>query len=77
MTGVSEAHAEKKASSLFQSTVNFKEVLVQRMRKIAKNEPVYIAVIRTIEDAEQNDDSTNEEQAVTVNEDQTRTEYPV
>ena len=75
--GVSEAHAEMKASSLFQSTVNVKEVSVQRMRKIAKNEPVYMAVIRTIEDAEQNDDSTNEEQVVTVNEDQTKTEYPV
>ena len=77
VTGVSEAHTEKKASSLFQSTVMVTEISVQRMRKIAKNEPVYLAVIRTIEDAEQNDDSTNEEQVVTVNEDQTRTEYPV
>ena len=77
VTGVSEAHTEKKASSLFQSTVMVKEISVQRMRKIAKNEPVYIAVIRANEDAKQNDDPTNDDQVVAVNEDQTRTEYPV
>ena len=36
VTGVSEAHTEKKASSLFQSTVMVTEISVQRMRKIAK-----------------------------------------
>ena len=77
VTGVSEAHTEKKASSLFQSTVMVTEISVQRMRKLAKNEPVYVAVIRTNEDAEQNDDSTNADQVVTVNEDQIKTEYPV
>ena len=77
VTGVSDAHAEKKASSLFQSTVQVEEISVQRMRKLAKNEPVLVAVIRMTEESEQEEKPTNEEQIVTVNEDQTRTEYPV
>ena len=53
VAGVSDAHAERKASSLFQSTVMVEEISVQRMRKLAKTEPVYVAVIRTNEDAQQ------------------------
>ena len=75
--GVSDAHAEKKASSLFQSAVKVEEISVQRMRKLAKTELVYAALIRTNEESEQKEEPTNEEQIVTVNEDQTKTEHPV
>ena len=74
---VLDAHAEKKASSLFQSTVQVEEISVQRMRKLAKTEPVFVAMTRTNEESEQEEEPTNEEQIVTVNEDQNRTEYPV
>ena len=39
MAGVSDAHAEKNASSLFQNTVKIDEIAVQRMSKLAKTEP--------------------------------------
>ena len=77
VAGVSDAHAKKNASSLFQNTVKIEEISVQRMRKLAKTEPVYLAVVRTNEVAEQEEDPTNEDQIVTVNEDQTKTEYPM
>ena len=37
---------------------------------------MYVALIRTNEDAEQEEKASNEDQIVTVNEDQTKTEYP-
>ena len=77
VAGVSDAHAEKNASSLFQNTVKIEEISVQRMRKLAKTEPVYVAVVRANEVTNQEEDPTNEDQVVTVNEDQTRTEYPM
>ena len=77
VTGLSEAHTATNASSIFESTVTVEEISAQRMRKIAKREPVFVAVIRTNEDTEQEKEPTNEDQIVTVNEDQTRTEYPV
>ena len=77
VAGVSDAHAEKNASSLFQSTVIIEEISVQRMRKLAKTEPVYVAVVRANEITEQKEDPTNEHQVVIVNEDQTKTEYPM
>ena len=76
VAGVSDAHAEKNASSLFKNSVKIEEISVQRMRKLAKTEPVYLAVVRTNEVTEQGEDPTNEDQIVTVNEDQTKTEYP-
>ena len=77
VTGVSDAHAEKNASSLLKNTVKIEEIPVQRMKKLAKTEPVYLAVVRTDEVAEQREDPANEDQIVTVNEDQTKTEYPM
>ena len=73
VTRLSEAHAAMNASSIFESTVTVEEISSQRMRKIAKREPVYLAVIRTNEDSEE---PTNEEDVVTVNKDKTKTEYP-
>ena len=38
---------------------------------------MYVAIIKTNEESEQEEEPTNEEQVVIVNEDQTKTEYPV
>ena len=43
VAGVSDAHAEKNASSLFQNTVKIEEISVQKMRKLAKTVPVYLS----------------------------------
>ena len=77
VVGVLDAHAEKKASSLFQSTVIIEEISVQRMRILAKTKLVYVAVVRANEITKQEEDPTNEDQVVTVNKDQSRIEYPV
>ena len=81
MTGLSKAHTAMNASSLFDLTVTVESIFAQRMRRIAKKEPVYLMVIRTNEDA---GDATvevkepaNDDQIVIMNEDTTRTEYPV
>ena len=81
LTGLSKAHTAMNASSLFDLTVTVESISAQRMRKIAKKEPVYLMVIRTNEDAGTADREemkpTNDAQIVTVNEETTRTEYPV
>ena len=81
VTGVSNTHAAKDASSLFVSNVTVESISAQRMRRIAKKEPVYLMVVRTHEDAGnaevQEMKLTNDDQLVTVNDDTTRTQYPV
>ena len=74
---MSDSHVEKNASSLFQNTVKIEEISIQRMRKLAKTELVYVAMVRANEVTEQEEDPTNEDQVVIVNENQTTTEYPV
>ena len=49
------------------------EISVQRIRKLAKREPIYLAMVRMIE---QKEDPANEA-VVTVNEDKTKTPYLV
>ena len=55
-------------------------ISVQRMRKLAKKEPVYIIMVRTMnDDIADIADSTNEAQeqcTVAVGEDKTKTPYP-
>ena len=55
-------------------------ILVQRMRKLAKKEPVYVVMVRTMnDDAANTDQLTNEAQeqcTVAVGEDKTKTPYP-
>ena len=81
VTGLSEAHTAMNASSLFDSKMTVETISAQRMRRIAKKEPVYLMVVRTNEDAviagTKETEPTNDDQIVTVNEDTTRTEYPV
>ena len=81
VTGLSDAHTAMNASSLFDSKMTVETISAQRMRRIAKKEPVYLMVVRTNEDAgiagTEEPEPTNDDQIVTVNEDTTRTEYPV
>ena len=81
VTGVSKAQTTENASSLFDLQVTVESISAQRMRKIAKREPVYLMVIRTNDRAENADSEemkpTNDAQIVTVNEETTSTEYPV
>ena len=66
------------ASSLFDVTVTVESISAQRMRRLAKKEPVYLMVIRTNENTKPKKmKPTNDAQRVTVNEETTRTEYPV
>ena len=77
VTGLSKAQTAENASSLFDLHVIVESISAQRMRKIAKREPVYLMVIRTNEDAGNADieenKPTNDAQIVTVNEETTRT----
>ena len=81
VTRVSKAQTAENASSLFDLQVTVESISAQRMRKIAKREPVYLMVIRTNEDARnaeiEENKPTNDAQIVTVNEETTKTEYPV
>ena len=78
VTGLSKAHTARNASSLFDVTVTVESISAQRMRRLAKKEPVYFMVIRTNENTETEETKpTNDAQRVTVNEETTRTEYPV
>ena len=78
--GISKAHTAMNASSLFDLSVTVESISAQRMRKIAKREPVYLMVVRTNEESEnaenEEQEPTNDGQIVTVNDDTTRTEYP-
>ena len=81
VTRLSKAHTAMNASSLFDLKVIVESISAQRMRRIAKKEPVYLMVIRTNENAGnttiEETEPTDDDQIVTVNEDATRTEYPM
>ena len=49
------------------------EISVQRMRELSKREPVYLAVVRTIEKKEK----LANEAVITVNDDKAKTPYPM
>ena len=57
-------------SSIFHCGSYVEEISGQRMRKIAQKEPMYIALLRSVE-------SESEDQVVTMNEEQTKTPFPV
>ena len=78
--GLQEPHSPRLVSSLFQRSATVDLISVQRMRKLAKKEPVYVIMIRTMnDDTAEIPDSTNEAQdqcTVAVGEDKTKTPYP-
>ena len=78
--GLQEPHSLGLVSSLFQRSGTVDLISAQRMRKLAKTEPVYVAMIRTTnDDSADAGNSTNEAQeqcTVSVSEEKTKTPYP-
>ena len=70
-------------SSLFQKNFSVEMISVQRMRRLSRKEPAYLAVIRTTNDAA-NEDTVNyssivdslKQSTVTANDDRTQAQYP-
>ena len=71
VNGMQDLHSSIIVASIFQRSCTIKQISVQQMRKLEKNEAVSFAVVR-----EMNEESRNEG-IVTINEDQTQTPYPV
>ena len=78
--GLQQPHSPRVVSSLFQRNVTMDLISVQRMRKLAQKEPVFVIMVRPT-----NEDSANEEKSfiqaqdqctVAIGEDQTKTPYP-
>ena len=62
--GVKDPQGQEMISSLFQKNLSIEMISAQRMRRLAKKELVYLAVIRTTNDignANTENDSRNEE----------------
>ena len=65
-------------SSLFQKNFAVEMISVQRMRRLPRKEPVYLAVIRTTNDTEidPNIADSMKQSTVIANDDRTQTQYP-
>ena len=78
--GLQEPHSPRLVSSLFQRSGKMDLVSVQRMRKLARKEPVFVIMVRpTNEDSANEEDPSNQAQdqfIVAVGQDQTKTPYP-
>ena len=70
MTRLQDPSKTAVRSSLFFCGSYVDEISTQQIRKIAKNEPVYLAVIRLV-------DNETDHQVVQIDEDKTTTPYPV
>ena len=74
VSGVQDPQSPELISNLFQRSYTVETISAQRMRRLAKEEPMYLAVVHTT-----NDDAVNEsrnERTVSVNEDKIQTPYP-
>ena len=69
ITGVKAALEKEQMSSLFHIGSYVEEISAQRMRRLSQREPVFLAVVRSVIE-------TNEG-VVEMNEEKTKTEYPV
>ena len=69
VSGIPASRDSEQISSLFNLGSYVEEISAQRMRRLAQKEPVFLAVVRSVPE--------NEENVVEVNEDKTKTEYPV
>ena len=78
--GLQQPHSPRVVSSLFQRNVTMDLISVQRMRKLAQKEPVFVIMVRpTNEDSENEENSFIQAQdqcTVAIGEDQTKTPYP-
>ena len=69
ITGLQNAQEKEKISSLFHLGSYVEEISAQRMRRLAQREPVFLAVVRSVPE-------TNEE-IVEINEDKTKLSTPL
>ena len=83
MQGVQDPQDPEMISSLFHKTFAVEMISFQRMRRLSRKEPVYLAIIRTTKATENEDTTINSSSGdpmkqciVTVNEDRTQTQYP-
>ena len=71
VNGVQHSHNLVIAASIFQRSCTVEQISAQRMKKLAKNEAVFLAMVREMYEESRN------EGIVIVNVDQTKTLYPV
>ena len=69
ITGVKIASEKEQITSLFHLGSYVEEISAQRMRRLAHREPVFLAVVRSVPE--------KSEGVVEMNEEKTKTEYPV
>ena len=81
--GVQDPQGPEMISSLFQKNFAVEMILVQQMRRLSRKEPIYLAMIRTTNDTENEDTATDssgidpiKQCTVIVNDDRTQTRYP-
>ena len=70
-------------SRLFQKNFVVEVISVQQMRRLSRKEPIYLTLIRTTNDTENEDTKIDpniadsvKQSAVTMNDDKTQTQYP-
>ena len=68
LNGVQDSEKREELSSVFKSGIDIQEVSAQCMRRLAQREPVYLAVVRSVE--------KDDDQTVEINDDKTKTPYP-
>ena len=75
LNGVQEKENKEKLSNVFRRETMIKEISPQSMRRLAQKEPVYLAVVRSVEsnDVQKEVDGDH---IVEVNEDKAKTPYP-
>ena len=69
ITGEKEIPGKEEIASLFHTGSYVEEISAQRMRRLSQREPVFLAVVRSVPEMN--------EEVVEVNEEKTKTEYPV
>ena len=69
ITGIQTTQENEQISSLFHLGSYVEEISAQRMRKLAQREPVFLAVVRSVPEMN--------EEVVEINEEKTKTEYPI
>ena len=69
ITGIQTTQENEQISSLFHLGSYVEEISAQRMRRLAQREPVFLAVVRSVPEMN--------EEVVEINEERTKTEYPI
>ena len=78
VSGVQDPQSPELMSSLFRRSYAIELISAQQMRRLAKKEPVYLAVVRTTnEEAANAGNEPRNENTVSINEDKTQTLCPM